>query len=211
MPTTDENKIESFKLSRVALKILDALVFAIFIYLGIQSYQVDHKMFDLISLLAMVYVAIRKPDINTLSLIFILFIASLIPAIFIYGNEQLGGFALYSMLFLVNIAGIIAIWSRPFMLLRYGPRNWMQQHAAAIRPNKQDQILGLLFSLQALWQLMQFLEHLIRHRNNIGLETLFGNWLPMFLYNIYQTGQFGFAILTLLILFIFTRSNSRRI
>lgn len=191
------------------VRFIDFIVFAAFLYFGAKYYQIDHMMFNVIGLTTMAYLAVRKPDINTLSLISILLIASLIPAIVIYGHGQLGGYGLYSMLFLVNSLGVLIIWSRPFILMRFGPQ-WIKKYAGNLNSSRQDQAMGLLFSLQALWQLCQFMEHLTRHRSDIGLAGTFGDWKPLMFYNMYQTGQFGFAILTFLILYFMTFEHSKR-
>ena len=208
MPIINDNKVEQSKILKVTIKAFDALIFVAFVYFGIEFYQVDHKMFDMIGLLAIAYIAIRKPDVNTLSLIFILLMASVTPAIIIYSNEQISGYWLYAILFVINLVGVIAIWSRTFILLRYGP-TWVKNYAANIHPNRQDQVMGLLFTIQGLWQLLQFLEHLVRHRNDIGLGGLLDGWVPMLFYNMYKTGQFGFSIITLLILYFMTFEMSK--
>jgi hypothetical protein len=189
--------------SGMMLKIIDAVVFIFVIYFGIHYYRTDHLIFDLLGLASAAYISLRKPDVNTLTLVFILLIANLIPAVVIYGHGQLGGYWLYSMLSIVNVVAVIAIWARTFILLRYGP-SWLQKHASNINPNRQDTVMGLLFTFQALWQLLQFGEHLIRHRDDIGLGGLFGDWSPMLFYDMYKTGQFGFSVLTLLILYFLT-------
>lgn len=208
MTTQDDNKSSSIAIPRLLVRFLDCLIFIGFFYFGSQYYQVDHKIFDLIGLGAIAYIALRKPDINTLTLIAILLAANGIPALVIYSHGQLGGYPLYSMLFLVNLIGAIAIWSRPFLILRFGP-DWLKNRAQHIASNRQDQVMGLLFTFQALWQLMQFSEHVLRHLDDIGLEGLFGNWVPMMFYNMYKTGQFGFAILTMLILYFMTFDASK--
>jgi hypothetical protein len=141
--------------SGMILKIIDAIVFVVVISLGVHFYRLDHLIFDLIGLAAVGYIAIRKPDVNTLTLIFILLLVNLIPALFIYGHGQLTGYWLYSMLFFVNVVGVIGIWACTFILLRFG-RPWLKKHAVSLSPNRQDAVMGLLFSFQGFRQLMQF-------------------------------------------------------
>lgn len=208
MNQTDRStKTQIQERSGFLLKFVDVLVFVAIVYFGVHYYQINHLVFDLIGLSGLIYIAIRKPDLNTLTVIFILFMTSAIPAIAIYGHGQLGGYSLYSTLFVVNLVGVLAIWSRPFVLLRFGP-DWLRNRAAELNPTKQDQVLGILFSIQAFWQLMQFLEHLTRHRADIGLGHMFDDWKPMLFYNMYKTGQLSFSILTLLILYFMTFDKS---
>jgi hypothetical protein len=50
---------------------------------------------------------------------------------------------------------------------------------------------------------------MIRHRSDIGLAGLFGDWQPILFYNYYKTGQFWFSLLTLAILYFMTFDKSK--
>ncbi len=193
--------------TRIVLKLADAMVFITAIYLGVQFYISNSYFFDFIGLAVVAYIALRKPDINTITLIAILMATVLTPVVFIYSATSLNNYWLHSLLLIINIAGVVLIWMRPFLLLKYGPLFIRQNKNIAV--TRQDWALGYLFTFQALWQLVLFIEHLIRHLDDIGLDGLFGNWTPMHFYNVYEVGQFGFSILTLMILYFLTFDKSK--
>ncbi len=191
----------------IVSKSADAIVFISAIYFGIQFYMSNSYFFDLIGLAGVAYIALRKPDINTITLILVLLVTMLTPAVFIYSAASLNNYWLHSLLLIINVAGVILIWMRPFLLLKYGPLCIKQNKNIAV--TRQDWALGYLFTFQGLWQLVLLIEHVIRHLDDIGLDGLFGDWTPMHFYSIYEVGQFGFSIFTLMILYFLTFDKSK--
>jgi hypothetical protein len=190
----------------LVFKAVDATLFITAFYLGMYFYVSNTFIFDMIGLGVIAYIAIRRPDINTLSLILILLATTVTPAVFIHSASSLNSYILHSSLLIVNVVGVILIWSRPLLLVRYGPKSIK----AKMTVNRQDWALGYLFTFQAIWQLCQFIEHAIRHRADIGLGGLLNDWSPLLFYNAYKTGQFGFSILTFLILYFMTFDKSKK-
>lgn len=191
----------------IALKIVDTMVFFTSIWAIIYFHQIDYFLFELISLIVMAYTVMRRSDINTITLMFILLIANIIPGLLIDRIPELSSYMWHSTLFISNTIAVIVIYFRSFILLRYGPEFVRKNDELAM--TRQDRVVGFFFILQACWQLLQFIEHMIRHLEDIGLSGLFGDWSPMFFYDTYKTGQFGFSILTLLILYFMTSDRSK--
>lgn len=190
----------------IVSKLADAIVFITALYFGIHFYISNALLFDLVGLAVVAYIAIRRPDINTLSLILILLATTIPPAVFIHSANSLNSYILHSSLFVINAIGVILIWSRPLLLIRYGP----ESIKAKMTVNRQDWALGYLFTFQSIWQLCLFMEHVTRHRADIGLGGLFGAWTPRNFYDAYEVGQFGFSILTFLILYFMTFDKSKK-
>lgn len=188
-------------------KLIDFIVFVCLIYLGIQYYKTQPYVFDLIGFTALTYVAVRKSDINTLTLIIILVIADLIPILTFYLNPDISGYSFYSLLFTIDVLIILTVWLRPFILFRYGPTFIKNNKNIAL--THQDSVMAIVFTLHAIFQLCLFFEHLLRHLDDIGFEGLFGQWKPMFFYNMYPVAQFGFSILVLMVLYFMTFNASK--
>jgi hypothetical protein len=189
----------------IVSKLADAIVFISALYFGIHFYISNALFFDLVGLAVVVYISIRRPDINTLSLILILLATTITPALLIHSASSLNNYILHPFLFIVNAIGVILIWSRPLLLIRYGPKSIKEKMTV----NRQDWALGYLFTFQAIWQLCQFIKHVIRRRSDIGLGRLFVDWSPQYFYDVYEIGQFGFSILTILILYFMTFDKSK--
>ena len=193
--------------SKWLLNLTDAIVFATLLYFGSLYYIDNHEIYAVIAVVSMLYVAARKSDINTLTLVPILIFSEASPIAIIPSPESITGYQLHTTFLLIYIATTILIIFRPFRLPKYGPK------FIANNPNltitHQDLIMTALFVMQTIWQVAQLLEHSIRHIDDIGLGALFGGWTPMFFYDIYKTGQFGFSILTLVILYFMTFDKSK--
>lgn len=188
-------------------KSVDLAVFATLIYLGVQYYTTAPYIFDLIGFSALIYVCIRKHDINTLTLAVILALADFIPIAVFYNFPAISGYGFYALIFAIDIFVIVMVWLRPFLLVSYGPNSIRQNKYIAL--THQDSIVAIIYTFHAVLQLSLFLEHLLRHLDDIGLEGLFGEWKPMLFYNMYPVAQFGFSILVFMALYFMTFDTSK--
>jgi hypothetical protein len=194
-------------LSNYLIKSIDALAFAGLIYLNIQYYG-DHY-FYLISILAMLYIMVRRRDINTISLVIIILIPELtnLP-IFPFNPSQFSNSYLqYSSFAIMNAMIVMFTWLRPKLLLKYGGSLIKDQQT--LHTTYQDVFIGVTYGLHTLFQVAYLLEHLIRHLDDIGLEGLFGHWEPMLIYNMYPIQQFGYTIFALAGLYYMTFDISK--
>ena len=188
------------------MRLVDIAVFSILAYLAATSYVAAPNLFDLINLLALVYVACRKPDINTVSLVCLIVTGRVIDSVLFYDLINLSNYWLHSCLFLLNTVAITVIWFRPLLVARWAPQ-WVGDHRQ-LALTHQDMLLGGIFTLQAVFQLLALLEHISRHLADFGLlaETD-GIWWyenSRFIFDCYQTVQFGFALLTVSVLYFMT-------
>lgn len=194
-------------LSIYTLKTIDAIVFAVIFYFATQYYNINYVAFELLTSVSVVYIGIRRPDINTLTLLCILVMASVLSVLLLPNPELISGYRTHFTLFAIDVVMLALIGFRPVLISNYGP--------ARIGDNKnltvthQDMVMGFLFLLQTAFQLLQLLEHLTRHREDIGLGRQFGDWQPMFFYDIYKTGQLGFTIGGFVILYFMTFDKSK--
>lgn len=189
------------------LNLVDVIIFAILLYLGSLYYIDNHKIYAVIAIVSMLYVAIRKSDINTLTIVPILILSETSPIVLISSPESITSYQLHFTFLLIYIATMVLIILRPFFLPKYAPKFISNNQNLTV--THQDMIMGALFLMQILWQLAQLLEHFFRHIDDIGLGRIFGDWTPMFFYDIYKTGQFGFSILTLVVLYFMTFDKSK--
>ena len=189
------------------LNLIDAIVFTTLLYFGSMYYVDHHKIYAVIAVVSMLYVAVRKSDVNTLTLVPILIFSETFPLTIIPSPESITSYQLHTTFLLIYIVTTVLIILRSFWLPRYGPKFIANNSNLTI--THQDMIMTALFLMQSIWQVTQLLEHFIRHIDDIGLGSLFGGWKPMFFYDIYKTGQFGFSILTLIILYFMTFDQSK--
>jgi hypothetical protein len=189
------------------LNLLDAIVFATLLYFGSLYYIGNHEIYAVIAVVSMLYVAARKSDVNTLTLVPILIFSEASPIVIIPSPEAITGYQLHATFLLIYIATIVFITLRPIWLPKHGPA--FIANNQNLTTTHQDLIMTALFVMQVIWQVAQLLEHFIRHIEDIGLGEIFGGWTPMFFYDIYKTGQFGFSILTLVILYFMTFDKSK--
>ncbi len=193
------------------LKAADLVVFSILAYLAAQYYVVNSNMFDAINIGALAYVMIRRPDINTVTLTLLILAGRLIDSVLLYDMQQVGGYIAYPVLFLFNVVAIVLIWFRPLLVSKYGVGRMRNHKELAV--THQDIVIGFLFTLQAIFQLLAFIEHLSRHLDDIGLaQVLDANWWyenSRIIYNHYEEIQFLFAVLGLLILYFMTFDSSK--
>lgn len=190
------------------LNLIDIGIFSTLLYLALLHYADDHKMYAIIAVISILYISLRKPDVNTLTLAPILIVSEASPIVIIPSPETITSYQLHGTFLLIYILTAIGILLRSFLLPKYAPKFIANNKNLTI--THQDMVMGALFLMQVIWQFAQLLEHFIRHIDDIGLGGLFGNWVPMFFYDIYKTGQFFFSVITLVILYFMTFDLSKR-
>ncbi|MFT4926236.1 MAG: hypothetical protein ACI8WB_002334 [Phenylobacterium sp.] len=195
--------------TKVIGKIIDLCVFSLLIYLASQYYTHDPLAFELINTLSMLYVAIRKPDINTVTLISVLVVWHFTALVLTFSDvvSVISSYQTHGTLIVFNAFLAMFIALRPVFIEKLGPK--FIANNKNLKLTHQDMIMTGLLTLQMVWQICQFLEHLARHTEDIGLDGLFGDWSPMLFYDTYKTGQFGFSILMLIVLYFMTFDQSK--
>lgn len=193
------------------LKLIDVAVFIGLFYLGLEFHVDDPNIFDVVYVTAMFYVLIRKHDINTVTLVLIVMLIRLSDSVLFFDYEDFNGYVFYSTLVLINLFGVGLIWFRPWLVSNFGP-NFVRNHNG-LAVTHQDLMMGFLFSVQALFQLLALLEHVSRHFDDIGLGGIFDvHWWrehSLFIYTRYEMGQFVFSVAGLAILYFMTFDASK--
>jgi hypothetical protein len=188
-------------------KAVDITIFIALLYCGFHFYEVNPNTFDIISITAMAYIVIRKPDINTITLILILMIERIADAIILFNFEQINAYIFYLSVATANMLIVVLILFRPWAASNYGPKSMRDNKNLAV--THQDMVLGFVLSIAVVFQLLALAEHTLRHLGDIGLDGLFGDWSPMFIRDIYQSMLFGFSIINFIILFYMTFDASK--
>jgi hypothetical protein len=190
------------------LKIVDFIVFSVLFYFGIQNYIVNPNIFDVVNIIALVYVMIRRPDVNTVTLVLIILIGRVFDSLAFFDFQNSSGYILYSTLFFMNLIAVIVIAFRPVLISKIMPSN------KNLAVTHQDMVIGFLFTLQGVFQLIMLLEHMTRTFDVIGLGEFFDvEWWAknsLFFYNKYEIGQFIFAVAGLVILYFMTFKRSKK-
>jgi hypothetical protein len=197
--------------SQAILKVFDAVLFIGLLYFIYVSYTSNLNLFDFIGLLAIVYVMIRRPDVNTVTLGVLLLSVRLFDSLVFYDYENTNAYVFYSALIIINLIVVVAIWFRSFITANYGPARL--RHHKDLAVTHQDLVIVYVFLCQAAFQLFALLEHITRHFDNVGLGGLFDvNWWrqnSMFIYNLYPEVQMTFSIVGLGILYYMTFDASK--
>jgi hypothetical protein len=178
---------------------IDATVFITLLLFANQYHAKNPNSFDIVALLAALYVMLRRRDINTLSLISLMLIAKVVESVVFYDLRAINPYLYYAV-----VAGGNAIWVRlvhlRFMLLfRYGPRFF--RHNKALTFTHQDAMIGWLYSATAGLAAVTLVEHSLRHLAGLNIE-------PMFFYTLYQPGQLLLAVATIVVLYLMTYPRS---
>lgn len=184
------------------IKIIDITVFALLFVAAFSFYKADPGIFDLVSFAAMIYVAIRNLDINTVTLVAVILIVRSITglAFYLIGEGNLNPYLFYSSLAVANVLMIGVVIVRPVLISRHGPK--------FIRGNKrltmthQDAMFAWLYFAHAVLPVVTLAEHIIRHLDDVDLK-------PMFFYNLYKPAQLVLAILGILVLYFMTFEKSK--
>ena len=194
------------------LKVVDAIVFAGLGWLGVKFYVENPNIFDVVNIAALLYVLVRQRDVNTVSLVLLVLLLRLIDSVVFFDLSGLNNYVLHFVLLSFNVVSIVLIWFRPLLVSRYGP--------VAIRRHKdlavthQDIFIGFVFTLQAIWQLLAFVEHVTRHFDDIGLASILdATWWyqnSRLIYNSYPIVQFILAVLGIGVLYFMTFDASKK-
>lgn len=189
------------------LKLIDGIVFFLLILLGAEYFVNSSYLFDVVFTTAVLYVMMRKIDVNTITLVLLILFGYIVTSLLFLNYGHSSGYGWYSTLLIINMLMVYLIWSRPVLVAKHGPT--FVRHNKALIFTQQDAIMALLFALNSVLQVLMLLEHVLRHLDDIGLEGLFGQWNPMFVYDNYEIGQFGFIILELVTLYFMTFDKSK--
>jgi hypothetical protein len=154
---------------------------------------------------------IRRPDVNTVTLGALLLTARFIDSLVFYDFENANAYVFYSVLILITVFVILGIWFRSFITSNYGPGRL--KHHKDLAVTHQDLVIGFVYILQMIVQLLALLEHVTRHFDDVGLGGLFDvNWWrqnSMLIYNVYPEIQQVFSVVGLGVLYYMTFDASK--
>jgi hypothetical protein len=152
----------------------------------------DALIFDAVNIAALIFVMLRRPDVNTVSLAAILLIGRSIDALLLQNFTTMSGWFVYPVLILFNVVGVILIWFRPLWASKI-------KDSDNYAVTNQDQTMVLLFACQALFMLVMLIEHAARR---MGFEM-------MFFYTYFPFIQFFFTVIGVMILYFMTFDASK--
>ena len=99
---------------------MDCVIFSFIAYSAVHFYLLaDYLAYDLIRMSALLYVAVRKPDANTISLISFLLIFNAVPLALIYGYGDPSAYLLYSVSLATSYVAYVIILARPLLMIKY--------------------------------------------------------------------------------------------
>jgi hypothetical protein len=182
------------------IKIIDIAVFLILLILAGIYHKANPNIFDIVSITAMIYVMVRNPDVNTVTLISIILAVRVTDSVLLADYEQLNAYLFYAGIAAANALMISVVIVRPVLVCRYGPK--------FLRDNKrltmthQDAMIAWLYFAHAVAPVIVLIEHIIRHLDDVAFK-------PVFFYNIYKPTQLVLAVLGILVLYFMTFEKSK--
>ena len=184
---------------QIVMKAADAVVFLSLLLLALKYYALSPNVFDVITIVAMIYVMLRNRDINTVSLITIMALAKIIDAVIFYDYQLINPYLFYALVAIINFSLVRLVHVRFLLLYRYGP-SFIRNHRG-LTFTHQDAMLGWVYSAAAALPTLALIEHSIRHFNLLGFE-------PMFFYTLYKPVQLLLAIIMIVVLYLMTYPKS---
>jgi hypothetical protein len=165
-------------------------------------HKANPNIFDIIGIAAMIYVMIRNPDVNTVSLISIILLVRLFNTFVLtaIGDGGLNPYLFYSSIIIANTVMIGIVIARPALISQYGPK-FIRDHER-ITMTHQDSMIAWLYFSHAVLPVLVLIEHIIRHLDDVDFK-------PMFFYNIYKPTQLILAVLSILVLYFMTFEKSK--
>ena len=194
--------------TKIWLKLFDLTAFCIFGYFAIHYYQlyastqvnIAAYKFDLVYVAAVLFVMARRRDINTLTLGVTILVVRAVARLLLLDMHGLSGFVVYPLFLLIDVIAIQLIWFRPVIFSKYiDPFKGRFGYAIT----NQDEVVWVLYALNAVFMLLMTLEHASRKINSWFYEN------SRILYNSYETIQFIFMIGSLIVLYYMTYDASK--
>lgn len=175
-------------------------MFAGLFVLAFQYRETNAHTFDLISVVAMIYVMARNPDVNTVTLVSIIIVARVLDSFVLAGYQNLNPYFFYMTIAAGNAAMVMVVWVRPLLVAKYGPK-FVRNHPR-LTITHQDSMIALLYMAYTILPLMMLIEHIIRHLDDLTLN-------PIYVYNAYEEIHLLLAVLGMAVLYFMTFEKSK--
>jgi hypothetical protein len=175
------------------IKLLDITVFALLIYLALSYYTVNAHVFDLVNIIALVYVLVRRADINTKTLVTLGIMYKVVDSVVLYKFEGMNPFLFYTALIILNLFFAYLVIHRPVHFSKYGP--WK---GSKFTITNQDDVILLFLVVQVIWMVLLLIETATRRINEWFYEN------SRILYDVYPEIQIGFAVISLMVVWFMT-------
>lgn len=185
---------------KIALKIIDVIVFASIFIVAAQYLETHPNIFDIISVVAMFYIMARVPDVNTVTLVSIILVARIIDSLIFADYQNLNPYFFYSLIAVGNIVMVGIVWARPLLVAKYSPKFLRENKRLTI--THQDSFIALLYMAYAILPVIMLIEHIIRHLDDVAFK-------PTIVYNAYEEINLLLAALSMLVLYFMTFEKSK--
>jgi hypothetical protein len=181
------------------IKFVDITVFILLTYLGLSYYTTNAHIFDLVCITALVYVLVRRTDINTKTLVMLGIMYKIIDSVVLYQYQDINPFVFYTVLILLNAFFAYLVIHRPVHFSQFGP--WKGKSGFTI--TNQDDIILLFLVVQVIWMVLLLIETATRRINEWFYEN------SRILYDVYEEIQIVFAVISLLVVWFMTTDTGK--
>lgn len=185
---------------KIILKLIDIVAFAGLFVLAFQHRETNAHIFDIISVVAMIYVMARNPDVNTVTLISFILAARVMDSLAFADYQNLNPYLFYTVIAVGNTVMVGIVWARPLLVAKYGPKFLRENKRLTI--THQDSFIALIYMAYAFLPVMMLIEHIIRHLDDVSFK-------PIFVYNSYEEIHLLLAALSILVLYFMTFEKSK--
>ncbi len=179
------------------IKLLDVAVFTTLIYLALSYYPVNAHVFDLTNIAALIYVLVRRSDVNTRTLVTLAIMYKVVDSVVLYQYQGINPFLFYTALIALNLLFAYLVTHRPVHFSKYGP--WK---GSKLTITNQDDIILLFLVVQIIWMVLLLLETATRRINEWFYEN------SRILYDLYPEIQIGFAVISLMTVWFMTTDKA---
>lgn len=180
------------------IKLLDISVFSGLIYLALSYYAINAHVFDLVNITALIYVLVKRSDVNTRTLVTLGIMYKVIDSAVLYQYEDMNPFLFYTALISLNLLFAYLVIHRPVHFSKYGPFKGKQ-----FTITNQDDVILLFLVVQIIWMVLLLLETATRRINQWFYEN------SRILYDLYPEIQIGFAVISLMVVWFMTTDRAR--
>lgn len=191
---------------KTLLPLIDFLVFSVLLYFGALFYITEPSLFDTVHIIALVYVMVRRFDVNTVTLVIIILVAKVAESLIFADISQFNGYTFHASLILFGIVCLFTVGLRPLLVSRLLPRSSKLQLNLTV--THQDLVIGFAIIAQTLFHTLMLFEASLRNIGTFDFTNTFDQqwWFEnaRLLYDNYKSIQFGLAMLGIVVLYAMT-------
>ena len=191
---------------KTLLPLIDFFVFAVLTYFAALFYVTEPSIFDTVHIIALLYVMVRRFDVNTVTLVLVILTVKIAESLIFADISGFSGYTFHASIMLLSFVCVFVVSLRAYIVSQLLPSSSKLQQNLTV--THQDLVIGFTFLAQAMVQLLMLFEASLRNIGDFDFTgTLDQQWWfenARLLYDNYKSIQFGLAMLGILVLWLMT-------